>query len=408
MDNQYAKMVDQKTDYLLGQPFTFQTDNEQYETALKQIFNRKFHRLLQNLGENSLNGGIGWIYVYYDEGGQLSFKRFAPHEVLPFWADAEHTVLDCVVRVYEVEAYDGQEITTIEKVEIYKDTGVERYELVDDVLVDDANNPSSDYMTLLDASGNASGYNWGRIPIVAFKYNDGEIPLICKMKSLQDTLNETLSDYANNMQEDSRNTILIIKNYDCQNLGEFRRNLATYGAVKVKTHDGAQGGVDALQVQVNSENYKTLLELLKLSLIENAMGFDAKNLRSSAPNQMNIQSMYSDVDLDANGMETEYQASFEELLWFVNVHLANSGQGNFEDESIEIIFNRDMMMNESEIIENIRKSVGILSNETLIANHTWVKDVAIELERIEKETQAKADAYEFPKGDDENDHEEQT
>ena len=41
---------------------------------------------------------------------------------------------------------------------------------------------------------------------------------------------------------------------------------------------------------------------------------------------MNIQSMYSDIDLDANGMETEFQAAFEELLWFVNVHLANTGK----------------------------------------------------------------------------------
>ena len=36
------------------------------------------------------------------------------------------------------------------------------------------------------------------------------------------------------MQEDARNTILILKNYDGQDLGEFRHNLATFGAVKVR------------------------------------------------------------------------------------------------------------------------------------------------------------------------------
>ena len=40
--------------------------------------------------------------------------------------------------------------------------------------------------------------------------------------------------------------------------------------------------------------------------------------------------MYSDIDLDANGMEVEFQAAFEELLWFVNVHLANSRKGVFK------------------------------------------------------------------------------
>ena len=42
------------------------------------------------------------------------------------------------------------------------------------------------------------------------------------------------------------------------------------------------------------------------------MGYDAKDDRIIVgnPNQMNIQSMYSDIDLDANGIETEFQAAF--------------------------------------------------------------------------------------------------
>ena len=265
VDNQYAKMVDQKTNYLLGKPFTIQTDNEAYEEALKKIFNKRFHRLFQNLGEDSLNGGIGWIYVFYDETGEFCFKRFPPFEILPFWKDSEHTILDCVVRVYEVESYEGQELKIIEKVEIYKDSGVYRYILTDGKLISDVENPSSDYMTLTTSDGRVAGYNWERIPIIAWKYNDEEIPLIRKVKSLQDALNTTLSDFQNNMQEDSRSTIMIIKNYDGENLGDFRHNLATFGAVKVKTRDGNAGEVDALQIEVNAENYRSLLEIILLN-----------------------------------------------------------------------------------------------------------------------------------------------
>lgn len=394
IDNQYAKMVDQKTNYLFGKRVTFNTGNEVYKAALSKIFNNRFHRTLQNLGESSLYGGIGWLYVYYDETGNFRFKRFEPYEVLPFWKDAEHTVLDCVIRVYEANIYEGRSLKTVEKVEIYKDTGVERFELLNGSLVKDLQNPSGSYVTVEDDANNPKAYNWDRIPIIAFKYNDEEIPLICKVKSLQDAINTTLSDFQNNMQEDSRNTILIIKNYDGENLAEFRHNLATYGVVKVKTIDGNEGGVDALQVKVNSENYSVLLELLKKALIENAMGFDAKNDKLlDNPNQMNIQSMYSDIDLDANGMETEYQASFEDLFYFINAHLANIGQGDFDGEEVEIIFNRDMLMNETDIISNIRNSSGILSNETLVANHPWVDDLAAELERIEIEKQKTVDDY---------------
>jgi len=386
VDNQYAKMVDQKTNYLLGKPFTLQTENEAYEQALNDVFDKRFHRLFQNLGEDSLNGGVGWLYVFYDETGVFGFKRFPPYEILPFWKDAEHTILDCVVRVYDVESYEGSELKIVEKAEIYKAAGIERYTLTEGVLVEDV---TLDYMKLKDR-----GYGWERIPIIAWKYNDEEIPLICKVKSLQDALNAALSDFQNNMQEDSRNTILIIKNYDGENLADFRFNLAQFGAVKVKTVDGSQGGVDALQIAVNSENYKALLELLKKAIIENAMGYDAKDDRmSGSPNQMNIQSMYSDIDLDANGMETEYQASLEDLLFFIKAHFANTGVGKFENEDIEIVFNRDMMMNETDVINNIKNSVGLLSTETLIGQHPWTTDVAAEMERLEAEKQKAADAY---------------
>lgn len=124
------------------------------------------------------------------------------------------------------------------------------------------------------------------------------------------------------------------------------------------------------------------------------MGYDAKDDRMSGnPNQMNIQSMYSDIDLDANGMETEYQAAIEELLWFINMHLFNVGHGDFEGEDVEIIFNRDMMLNEGEAIDNVAKSVGIISDETLIANHPWVTNVDNELERIQAQKDKEQEQY---------------
>ena len=81
-----------------------------------------------------------------------------------------------------------------------------------------------------------------------------------------------LSDFENNLQEDARNTILVLKNYDGTNLGEFRKNLATYGAVKVRSDGEAGGGVETLEINVNSDNYKAILEIFKKAIIENEIG----------------------------------------------------------------------------------------------------------------------------------------
>ena len=102
---------------------------------------------------------------------------------------------------------------------------------------------------------------------------------------------------------------------------------------------------------------------------------------------MNIQSMYSDIDLDANGMEMEFQAALSQLVWFLSAHFANTGQGDFEDEKVDFTFNRDVLINESELIANLRASEGMISRETRVAKHPYVADPRAELERMQQEEQ---------------------
>lgn len=393
VDNQYTKMVDQKNNYLLGQPFSIQCENEAYTKALNQVFNKRFRRLLKGVGEDSLNCGIGWMFIHYEEEGKLCFKKFKPFEIIPGWKDAEHTILEYAIRIYDVVVYEKKREKVVHKCEVYDETGISFFDLSETGGLTPCEPYFQNYFTITDESGTETGYNWNKIPLIPFKYNNKEIPLINKVKSLQDGLNTIESNFQNAMEEDTRNTILVLVNYDGQNLGEFRRNLAQYGAVKVKTVDGAGGDLKTLQVEVNSENYKAILEIFKKAIIENAMGYDAKDDRLSGnPNQMNIQSMYSDIDLDANGMETEYQAAFEELLWFINCHFANTGVGDFEGEEVDIIFNRDMLISESDIINNINASQD-LSLETRLAQHPWVDNVEEELDRINKEKEEAIDQF---------------
>ncbi|MBR3428802.1 MAG: phage portal protein [Clostridia bacterium] len=303
--------------------------------------------------------------------------------------DVEQTIQVFLIRVYSLIDYSGtRDETIVEKVEVYDETGISYFQLEGGHLV--AEEPYHEAYFTVDG---VHPFNWTKIPLIPFKRDADEIPLIRNVKSLQDGLNDILSNFENNMEEDSRNTILILVNYDGENLGTFRKNLANYGAVKVKTVDGAPGDLKTLQIEVNAENYKAILEIFKKAIIENAMGFDAKDDRlGGQPNQMNIQSMYSDIDLDANDMETEFQASFEELLWFVRCHFSNIGVGDFDLDNLEIIFNRDLPMVESEVINNIRNSIGILSDETLVAQHPWVDDVQMELKRKAKQQQEEHDA----------------
>ena len=382
-DNQYGNMVDQKVNYLLSKPITFNTENRQYAKALKKVFNKRFHRLIKNIGKDSYNGGIAWLYPFYDENGEFKFKKFHPWESLPFWKNDDHTELDFFVRVYDMESYEGdiEKITTY--VEVYDTQGIHKFTLEGDKLVPDY----STYYFELETEGELIPYNWNKVPLIPFKSNNTETSLLKKCKSLQDGINQVLSNFGDSMQENaSGNTILIIKNYDGTDLGQFRQNLSQYKAVKVRTVDGADGGIDSLQIEVNCDNYKAILAELKKALVQNCKGYDVDELKSQgSPNEMTIKAVYSAIDLDANEIETEYQASFEELLWFVNQHLLNTGVGDFTNEDVDVIFNRDMMVNESQIIADINASSVILSKRTCVAQHPYVVNVDEEMEQIKAE-----------------------
>ena len=374
VDNQYKKLVKQKVNYIMSKAPSITSESEQYNDILNNVFDKNFLRTLKRIATDVYNNGLAWVYIYVDNTGQIQFKKLNAIEMIPVWKDNEHSELEYAIRVYKTSSYDKGYYDEKYHCELYTKNGLERYSLENTrlKLVE-----KQSYLTV-----NEQAYNWEKIPLICFRADELEQSLLERVKSLQDALNELISDFANNMQENSRNTILIIKNYDGENLGEFRRNLSTYGAVKVRE----DGDVSSLHVEVNSSNYDNIVKLFKKTIIENGGGFDSKaDTLGNNPNQLNIRSMYSEIDLEANDFETEFQASFEELIWFVANHLKNTGQGDFLNEKVEIVLNRDILVNESQAIADIKNSVGIISEETLLAQHPWIADVKEEMERLKKE-----------------------
>lgn len=397
MDNQYGILVDQKNNYLLGRPVEIKTEGKDdgYTKALDEIFTDDYWETMQATGENSINCGVAWQFVYVGADGKLRVKMLRGDRVLPFWADEEHKTLDAALYVYPVTVYRGRTPETVYKAEYYTKNGIQYYVYDNQRLIPDSEKTDATYLTV-----DGKPMNWREVPLVAFKRNRHEQPLICKVKCLQDALNQLTSWFADTTSEDIRNTVLVLYNYDGENLGEFRRNLMTYGAVKIRRDDGQNGGVEALHVEVNPENFQLIQNLLKRAIIENGRGFDAKDERftSGTANRMNIQAAYSDIDLDANQMETQFKASLRRLMGFVDTYLA--AKGIKATSKVEFVFNRDMLTNEAETIANCRNSVGILSDETIISNHPWTTDTAKELERVQKErAEAMEGMDQFPKGE---------
>lgn len=386
------KLVDQKVGYLLSKPLSVQTENEVYKNLLDDVFNKSFMKLIKNLGKDCINKGIAWAQIYYNEDGELRFKRLPSEEIIPLWKDSEHTKLDAVIRVYEVITYEGKTKKTVQKVEYWDTEKVLRYVEYEGNLIPDVEAPEeTGHFSMVDDKGNTKSFTWSKVPFVYFKYNDEEQPLIKFVKSLVDDYDRNKSDNSNNL-EDLPNSIYVLKDYDGTNLGEFRRNMALYRAVKVT----GDGGVETRNLEINVEAYKTHIEQTRKDIYEFGRGVDTQSDKfGNSPSGISLKFLYNDLDMDCNIIETEFQASLEYLLWFVDQHLINTGQGDYTNENVEFIFNRDTLINESDSISNCQNSVGIISDETIVANHPWAtKD---ELEKIKKQKEQQEDIYpKFP------------
>lgn len=387
------KLVDQKVGYLLSKPLSIQTENTAYEDLLKEFFDKSFLRLLQSVGREAINKGKAWVHIFYSPAGKLSLKRIPAEECIPLWRDAGHTELDALIRVYEVEVYEGKTKKVIKKIEFWDTTGVKRFVLDGVGMVPDMEaGDTGTHLTLVDGSDKEIPLNWERVPFVCFKYHEDELPLVKFVQALVDDYDRKKSDNSNNL-DDLPNSVYVIKNYDGQDLGEFRRNLSVFRAVKVMD----DGAVDTLSLDINTEAYKTHQEMNRKDIYEFGRGVDTQSDKfGNSPSGIALKFLYQDLDLDANDIETEFQASLEQLRWFIDTHLANSGFGDFSEESVDFILNRDILINEMDTITNAKNSVGVISDETIVANHPWVTDTQEEMKRLESDRKKAIDdlAYE--------------
>lgn len=397
------KLTNQKVNYLLSKEFSIQCDDEKFSELLGEYLDKKFLKMIKNVGRDAVVNGLAWVQVYYDRLGNLKFKRIPTEEVIPFWADADHTILDAALRVYTITQYlpDGvkKEIT---KVEYHTTEGVWYYEKTDrglkpdpdkgegvkghfiipqemvdedgNVMVDEDNNP---IMTNVQMT-------WDKVPLIAFKYNADEVSLLKLVKSLIDDYDLNTSNTSNHLQ-DIPDSIKVVKNYDGTDKTEFTQNLNIFRTAFVS----GDGDVKALTTPLDVAALDSHLNRLRKDIYVAGSGVDTQEVSLGNVSGVALKFRYADLDSDTDDMASEFAASLEELIWFIKVDLLNKGLGDFLETKFDIIFNTDGIVNESEVIVAAKNSVGIISDETIRANHPWVTDAQEEGNRMSRESEEK-------------------
>jgi len=384
--SKYKNMVDEKVAYLLTRDYSLKCDDESYVEKVKDILGKHFQYQISGLGYESSNKGISWLQVYIDEQGKFKAMIIPSEQCIPLWKDNSHTELDSMIRVYETVEWEYDKKKTITNVEVWSSDGVTYYRLDEKLLIadynrnnDDTNSPVAHYKK------DDTWYAWGKVPFIFFKNNRIELPDIKFVKALADGYDLSRSEAANYVEE-VKNLIFVLKGYGGEDISEFMRRLNEDRAIPIDD-PGDGSGVDTLTPTMDITALREHYEQLKRDLIEDGQSIN-KDLDKfgSAPSGVALKFMYSGLDLKCNALETEFKMGFENLLYFIAIYLGETGISNNAD--VDIIFNRDMEINETEVITNCTNSKGTISDKTIIANHPWVSDVEAEEKALEEQNKA--------------------
>lgn len=373
-------LVDEKVGYLLGNSPGYTSLDDNFEDKLNEILDSDFDDTLNEAGIEASNKGIAWLQVYIDDEQELKLKVIPSEQIVPLWQDTAHTELQAVIRYYYVTVYEGKHKKEELKVEYWDDETVMYYteyngKIIPDVQANETTEPIGHYLKDEIHCG------WGKVPFIPIKNNSKELNDLNFVKSLVDDYDLHTSDTSNNLAE-IQSLVYVLKNYAGQDMGEFMQDLRYYKGIKVE----GDGGVDTLHADLNVEAVEKHLDRIKKDIYQFGQGVDMNTDKfGTNPSGVALKFLYSGLDLKCNNFERKLKKAFKLIFWFVAKYLKLINKGDFDYKDAKVQFNRNMITNETEVIENCQGSVGVISRKTVREHHPWISDIAEEEQRLEQE-----------------------
>lgn len=378
----FKNLVDEKVSYSFSNIPSLTCENEQIRETITDILDDLGYDL-ETLAYEASKKGIAWIRPYISTTGEFKLFIAKSEQIIPGWKDARHTDLDYIIRVYDSEVFRFGRFTKVTNVEVWLADEVRYYRLDGRQLIKINDDEGHFYKDGVPES-------WGVVPWVAFKNNKVEASDLTFVKSLIDSYDLSRSEVANFVDE-VRNLIFVLKGYNGESLEEFLRDLKKFRGIKIDDDENA--GVSTLNPTMDIAAIKQHYEQIKRDVFDIGQGVNRDlDKFGSAPSGVALKFLFSGLDLKNNQIESEFKRSFNRLIDFVYKYFETKNQ-SLQKEKVEIVFARDIPLNETETIQNCNNSRDIISEETIIANHPWVRDVGKEIEKLKKEREETGESF---------------
>lgn len=366
---------------------------------LKPYLNEAFHRTFKNSANYSCVKGIDWINAYWDEEDEnrLKFRRVPAEQVFPIWKDIEQTELDGLIHCFKIRDFTTEGIKEINHYHYYHREFVARYVQNPDNGTFIPYNLSQGYRPFVEPffTVDAESIDLNEIdslnpvgnPWICVRYDDEFTPVLFRIKDIIDEIDLARSEVADHIT-DNPNSLIVVKNYDGQDAGEFMANVNQHRTMFVS----GDGDASSLEIPLDITGVLNYINVLNSTMYEIANGIDSSSKDTRDTSGVALSQLYRDLATEVKEWEIELRMSFRRCIDFMlyDIYMRDTSK-DYRDIEYSVEFVYDIIVNETEQIQNALTSKGLISDETIIDNHPWAPDTAYEIKQMREEKEAELD-----------------
>lgn len=375
----FKKLVDQKVDYLLSKDFII--------NGLEIGIDLDIQEIVYDLAFEASKKGVSWLYAYLNKiTKKIEFRIIDSREIIPIYDNEYNEELQQVIRYYAITNTNDKgrkilynvEVWDKEKVTYYSQDVEGNYFLDTSITV----NPAYHYNLVTYSLGNINNMEYqgfNSVPFIRFDNNISQYSDLKPVKSYIDCYDKLVSDFSNSIEE-VQDSIIKLINYGgvSDKLDEFMQYLKRYKVLPLDEN----GNAEYMTMEIPVEAKKVLIDILTKNIYDFGQGVDTDLVGGGNITNVVIKSKFAGLDLKCNRFEKEIKRFIKRLCNFLNAtNLVNIQNIN----NFNIVFNRNIIINYSEKVDMCSKSVGIISNKTIIQNHPFVTNYEDEVKNLEEE-----------------------
>ena len=366
--NYCFNIVQNYAGYLTGIPISYkgQQDIEKIQDVLNY---NDVHNEDDEFLKNALIYGVAYEVHYCDKEGQERFKLFDSRECIPVYSnDLEEDLLFLVhfyadndifdnVRYY-VDVYTEQEIihyTSDLKFDAMKEIGRDKH-------------------------------FYKQVPVSVFWLNDDRVSVFDKIMTLQDAYNNLLSAEVDDFEAFADAYLVLegMEGTDSEDIAQMKQDRVLLVGEGAKAY--------YLTKSINDTQIQNLLQNLNDTIhkIANSPDFNDEKLMA----QSGIAMRYKLTGMEANAsniVSNMTKALRKRIELIATIEHIKGEDSVWRD--MEIVFTRNLPVNEleqSQLINNLRN---LVSDRTLLSQLDFITDVDAELEQVKKESKEKQRTY---------------